>query len=109
MQFTFIFKVLPKVHYVVILFIFKVLPKERQKGCKHLLREYYNTLCKHVIADHKNLNNMEKQNRKTLLVRSWKGIRTRQFDSVFIDVFFMNGDSGIYIIKYSLNKFWLSV
>ena len=67
---SFIFKVLPKVHYLVILFIFKVLPKERQKGCKHLLREYYNTLCKHVIADHKNLNNMEKQNRKTLLVRS---------------------------------------
>lgn len=47
----------------------KVLPKERQKGCRNLLGDYYSSLCKHLVADHKNLKNMEKQNRKTLLTK----------------------------------------
>ncbi|XP_060600449.1 regulator of nonsense transcripts 2-like, partial [Ruditapes philippinarum] len=47
----------------------KVLQKERQKGCRNLLGDYYNSLCKHLVADHKNLKNMEKQNRKTLLTK----------------------------------------
>ncbi|XP_052213550.1 regulator of nonsense transcripts 2-like isoform X2 [Dreissena polymorpha] len=47
----------------------KVLLKERQKGCRNLLGDYFSSLCKHLITDHKNLKNMEKQNRKTLLTK----------------------------------------
>ncbi|XP_052781372.1 regulator of nonsense transcripts 2-like isoform X2 [Mya arenaria] len=46
-----------------------VLAKERKKGCRNLLKDYYTSLCKHLLADHKNLKNMEKQNRKTLLTK----------------------------------------
>lgn len=46
-----------------------ILPKERKKGCRNLMGEYYTTLCKHLVADHKNLKNQEKQNRKTLMTK----------------------------------------
>ncbi len=42
------------------------LPKARQAACRNLLKEYYSSLCRHVIKDHKELKAMEKQNRKIL-------------------------------------------
>ena len=41
---------------------------ERQRGCRNLLGDYYTSLCKHLCSDHKELKQMEKQNRKTILV-----------------------------------------
>lgn len=43
-----------------------LLPPERQKGCRNLLGEYYQSLCKHLLMDHKELKNMERQNRRIL-------------------------------------------
>lgn len=43
-----------------------LLPPERQKGCRNLLGEYYQSLCKHLLTDHKELKNMERQNRRIL-------------------------------------------
>ncbi|XP_054718821.1 regulator of nonsense transcripts 2-like isoform X2 [Uloborus diversus] len=42
------------------------LPADRQKGLRNLLKEYYKSLCKHVIRDYKVLQNMEKQNHRIL-------------------------------------------
>ena len=47
----------------------QVLPAERQKACRNLLKEYYMSLTKHVVKDHKDLRNVEKQNWKILQVR----------------------------------------
>lgn len=44
------------------------LPAERQKACRNLLKEYFSSLCKHLLRDHKELKNMDKQNRKILQV-----------------------------------------
>lgn len=43
-----------------------MLPPERQKACRHLLKEYYTTLCKHLKKLHKELKTIERQNRKIL-------------------------------------------
>jgi len=47
-----------------------MLPAERQKACRHLLKDYYTSLCQHLLRDHENLRNMELQNRKILQVES---------------------------------------
>ena len=47
---------------------FQFLPPARQQACRNLLKEYYASLCKHVISDHKQLKNAEKHNRKILQV-----------------------------------------
>jgi regulator of nonsense transcripts 2 len=41
---------------------------DRQKAVKNLLKEYYRTLCQHLISEHKEVLNLEKQNRKTMQV-----------------------------------------
>lgn len=43
-----------------------LLPPDRQKGLRSLLKEYYKSLCKHLVRDHKNLQAMERQNRRIL-------------------------------------------
>lgn len=48
--------------------VLQLLPPERQKGCRNLLGEYYQSLCKHLLTDHKELKNMERQNRRILQV-----------------------------------------
>ncbi|XP_034935867.1 regulator of nonsense transcripts 2-like [Chelonus insularis] len=47
----------------------KVLPPDKQQNVRTLLREYYNSLCKHLLKDHKELQAFEKQNRKILQTR----------------------------------------
>ncbi|GFS94914.1 regulator of nonsense transcripts 2 [Nephila pilipes] len=42
------------------------LPPDRQKGLRNLLKEYYRSLCRHLIKDFKALENMEKQNHRIL-------------------------------------------
>lgn len=44
----------------------EVLTVERQKTVRNLLRDYYHSLCKHLIKDHKEVQTMERQNRKIL-------------------------------------------
>ena len=48
--------------------ILQLLPAERQRACRHLLKEYYQSLTKHLVKDHRDLRNMEKLNRKILQV-----------------------------------------
>ncbi|CAG2105924.1 unnamed protein product, partial [Medioppia subpectinata] len=45
------------------------LPPDRKKGVQHLLREYWKSLTIHVVSDHKNLQNQEKQIRKALQLK----------------------------------------
>ncbi|XP_054163194.1 regulator of nonsense transcripts 2-like [Oppia nitens] len=45
------------------------LQTDRKKGVQNLLREYYRSLCSHVVNDHKQLQNQEKQIRKTLQMK----------------------------------------
>ncbi|CAB0039926.1 unnamed protein product [Trichogramma brassicae] len=45
------------------------LPTEKKQNVKTLLRDYYNSLCKHLYKDHKALQAFEKQNRKILQTR----------------------------------------
>ena len=47
---------------------YQMLPAERQKACRHLLKEYYSSLCRHLLRDHDRLRNKERQNRKILQV-----------------------------------------
>ncbi|KAH0546179.1 regulator of nonsense transcripts 2 isoform X1 [Cotesia glomerata] len=47
----------------------KVLTQEKQQNVRSLLRDYYNSLCKHLLKDHKELQAFEKQNRKILQTR----------------------------------------
>lgn len=45
------------------------LPSDRKKGVKNLLKDYYKSLSTHVISDHKQLQNQEKQIRKSLQMK----------------------------------------
>ncbi|KAK0162145.1 hypothetical protein PV327_008507 [Microctonus hyperodae] len=47
----------------------KILSSEKQQNVRALLRDYYNSLCKHLMKDHKELQAFEKQNRKILQTR----------------------------------------
>ncbi|KAG7206291.1 hypothetical protein KM043_003667 [Ampulex compressa] len=47
----------------------KLLSPDKQQNVKLLLREYYNSLCKHLLKEHKELQAFEKQNRKILQTR----------------------------------------
>ena len=42
------------------------LPEERKKGCGKLLKEYYGSLCEHLLTEHKAFKNVERQNKKIL-------------------------------------------
>ncbi|XP_057375556.1 regulator of nonsense transcripts 2-like [Daphnia carinata] len=42
------------------------LPPDKRQNVRNLLREYYSSLCKHLIQDHKELQNFERQNRRIL-------------------------------------------
>ncbi|CAG2194360.1 G22P1 [Mytilus edulis] len=44
----------------------RMLTPERQKACRNLFGDYYQSLCKHLIKDHKELKSVERQNRKIL-------------------------------------------
>ncbi|GBM68838.1 Regulator of nonsense transcripts 2, partial [Araneus ventricosus] len=39
---------------------------DRQKGLRSLLKDYFKSLCRHVVKDYKTLENMEKQNHRIL-------------------------------------------
>lgn len=43
-----------------------MLTPEKQKACRNLFGEYYQSLCKHLIREHKDLKVVERQNRKIL-------------------------------------------
>ncbi|MCL4129871.1 UNVERIFIED_CONTAM: hypothetical protein GTU68_019274 [Idotea baltica] len=45
------------------------LPTERQKNVRSLMKEYFSTLIKHLIKDHKDLQKMEQQNVRILQTR----------------------------------------
>ncbi|XP_076650949.1 UPF2 regulator of nonsense mediated mRNA decay [Halictus rubicundus] len=47
----------------------KLLSPDKQQNVRLLLREYYNSLCKHLLKEHKDLQAFEKQNRKILQTR----------------------------------------
>lgn len=42
------------------------LPPEKQQNVKALLKEYYSSLCKHLIKDHNEMQEFERQNRRIL-------------------------------------------
>lgn len=44
----------------------QLLPPERQKACRNLLGEYYQSLGKHLVKEHKDVQNIERQNRRIL-------------------------------------------
>ena len=46
----------------------QLLRGDRQKACRHLLRDYYQSLCKHLLQDCKELRGVEKHNRRILQV-----------------------------------------
>ena len=43
------------------------LPCDRQRGLRNLLKDYYKTLTIHIVRDHKSLQSLERQNRRTLI------------------------------------------
>ncbi|XP_015127753.1 regulator of nonsense transcripts 2 [Diachasma alloeum] len=47
----------------------KLLSPDKQQNVRALLREYYNSLCKHLLKEHKDVQAFEKQNRKILQTR----------------------------------------
>ena len=42
--------------------------QDRQKAVKNLFKEYYKSLCQHLINDHKDIQKLERQNRKAFQV-----------------------------------------
>ncbi|XP_078309820.1 regulator of nonsense transcripts 2-like isoform X4 [Crassostrea virginica] len=60
-----------------------LLPPERQKGCRNLLGDYYQSLCKHLLTDHKELKNIERQNRRILQTKGeLSAERKEKFDAM---------------------------
>lgn len=55
-----------KISFICSAYILKMLTPERQRACRNLFREYYQSLCKHLIREHKDLKVVERQNRKIL-------------------------------------------
>ncbi|XP_063980636.1 regulator of nonsense transcripts 2 [Diachasmimorpha longicaudata] len=47
----------------------KLLSSDKQQNVRTLLRDYYNSLCKHLLKEHKDMQAFEKQNRKILQTR----------------------------------------
>ncbi|XP_020710978.2 regulator of nonsense transcripts 2 isoform X2 [Athalia rosae] len=47
----------------------RLLSADKQQNVRTLLRDYYNSLCKHLLKEHKELQAFEKQNRKILQTR----------------------------------------
>ncbi|XP_044016456.1 regulator of nonsense transcripts 2 [Aphidius gifuensis] len=47
----------------------KILTFEKQQNLRSLLRDYYNSLCRHLIKDYKELQSFEKHNKKILQTR----------------------------------------
>lgn len=47
----------------------KLLSADKQQNVRTLLKDYYNSLCKHLLKEHKELQAFEKQNRKILQTR----------------------------------------
>ena len=43
------------------------LPSDRQRGLRNLLKDYYKSLASHIVRDHKSLQSLERQNRRTLI------------------------------------------
>ncbi|XP_035220052.1 regulator of nonsense transcripts 2-like [Stegodyphus dumicola] len=54
------------------------LPADRQKGLRNLLKEYYKSLCKHLIRDYKVLQNMEKQNHRILQTKGELSVERKE-------------------------------
>jgi len=50
------------------LLLSQLLRGDRQKACRNLLKDYYTSLCKHLLNDCKELRGIEKQNRRILQV-----------------------------------------
>lgn len=42
------------------------LPPEKQQNVRSLLKDYYTSLCKHLVKDHQEMQNFEKQNMRIL-------------------------------------------
>lgn len=42
------------------------LPPEKQQNVRSLLKDYYVSLCKHLVKDHQEMQNFEKQNMRIL-------------------------------------------
>lgn len=47
----------------------KLLSSDKRQNVRTLLRDYYNSLCKHLLKEHRDLRAFEKQNRKILQTR----------------------------------------
>lgn len=63
----------------------KLLTPDKQQNVKLLLRDYYNSLCKHLLKDHKELQAFEKQNKKILQTRGELSTdRKEKFESLQI-------------------------
>lgn len=46
-----------------------LLPPEKKRNVLQLLRDYYQTVCKHLVSEYKELNAVERSNRRTLLTK----------------------------------------
>lgn len=44
----------------------QMLPPEKQKACRNLMKDYFLSLCKHLVRVYKDLKNIERHNRRTL-------------------------------------------
>ncbi len=47
-------------------FRFQIIPKSSQEIFKNLFKDYYDSMAKHLLKDHKSLQNRERQNRQTV-------------------------------------------
>jgi len=54
--------------YVSLCLLLQLLHGDRQKACRNLLKDYYSSLCKHLLNDCRDLRGIEKQNRRILQV-----------------------------------------
>ncbi|KAG1674543.1 Regulator of nonsense transcripts 2 [Nymphon striatum] len=60
-----------------------LLPAERQKGLRNLLKEYYRSLCRHLVNDHKALQNLRRLNNRILCTKGELNIeRKEKFEAV---------------------------
>ncbi|UYV64261.1 UPF2 [Cordylochernes scorpioides] len=56
----------------------ELLQPDRQRGLRSLLKEYYKSLCKHVVKDHKSLQAMERQNKRILQTKGELSVERKE-------------------------------
>ena len=87
-----------------------MLTPERQKACRNLFGEYYQSLCKHLTKDHKELKSVERQNRKILHTKGEiSQERKEHYDGLLTGYQKLFANTSLFAVSYLLHFFPIKI